>query len=59
MGRGRRMAYPGAIFHCINRGNHHESIYRDDEDYQFMLDSLGEVNNRFGAKIHGYCLMPP
>ena len=23
-----------------------------------MLDSLGEVNNRFGAKIHGYCLMP-
>ena len=58
MGRGRRVTYPGAFFHCINRGNQRESIYRDEQDYQLMLDSLGEVSTRFGARIHGYCLMP-
>jgi len=58
MGRGRRIAYPGAFFHCINRGNQRERIYRDEEDYQFMLESLGTVSTRYGARIHGYCLIP-
>ncbi len=58
MGRSRRIAYPGAFFHCINRGHHRESIYRDEEDCQFMVDSLGEASARFGARIHGYCLIP-
>jgi REP element-mobilizing transposase RayT len=58
MGRGRRIAYPGAFFHCINRGNQREAIYRDDGDYQFMLECLEEVSTRYGAKIHGYCLVP-
>lgn len=57
MGRSRRIAYPGAFFHCINRGNHREPIYRDDEDFQYMLDSLGEASSRLGAKVHGYCLI--
>ncbi len=58
MGRGRRIAFPGAFFHCINRGNHREAIFRTDEDYLYMLDCFEAVSTRYGARIHGYCLMP-
>ncbi len=58
MGRGRRLSFPGAFSHCINRGNRREPIYRDEDDYQQMLKGLGQACERFEVRIHGYCLLP-
>ena len=58
MGRGRRLCFPGAFFHCINRGNRREQIFCEEEDYGQMLKSLGDVCNRYEARIHGFCLIP-
>jgi REP element-mobilizing transposase RayT len=58
MGRGRRICYPGAFFHCINRGDRREKIFCDEDDYDQMLKCLGEVSERYGVLIHGFCLIP-
>ncbi len=58
MGRGLRIYYPGAFFHCINRGNRREKIFCEEKDYQQMLKCLGDACERYGVLVHGYCLIP-
>jgi REP element-mobilizing transposase RayT len=58
MGRCRRICFPGAFYHCINRGNRREQIYRDNSDYQQMLEGLANISSRYKVRIHSYCLMP-
>jgi hypothetical protein len=41
MARKLRIEYPGAIYHVMNRGDHREIIFRDDEDYKRFLIALG------------------
>jgi REP element-mobilizing transposase RayT len=41
----------------MNRGNQRQALYRTDEDYHTMLACLAEATERWGARIHGYCLM--
>lgn len=58
MGRCRRLCFPGAFYHCINRGNRREQIYGDPSDYQQMLEGLEKISSRYKVRIHSYCLMP-
>jgi putative transposase len=58
MGRPRRISFPGAFFHALNRGNHREPVFLDDQDYRQMLHVLGAACERYRVRIHGYCLMP-
>jgi REP element-mobilizing transposase RayT len=57
MARKPRIHFPGAFYHCINRGNQRKQIYFSDDDFLFMLDALANVSGKFGALIHAYCLM--
>jgi hypothetical protein len=43
MARKLRVQYPGAIYHVLNRGDRREAIFKDDEDRQGFLQTLGEV----------------
>jgi hypothetical protein len=38
-----RIEYPGAMYHVMNRGDQREDIFRDDEDRQKFLSTLGEA----------------
>ena len=58
MARKLRLEYPGAIYHVMNRGDRREPIFRDDEDRQCFLGTLGEACARGGWQVHAYCLMP-
>ena len=40
---GLSLAAPGAIYHVINRGDHREDIFRDDEDRKCFLSTPGEA----------------
>ena len=42
MARKLRVEYPGAIYHLMNRGDRREPIFRDDEDRERFLATLGE-----------------
>ena len=43
MSRKLRIEYPGAMYHVMNRGDQREDIFRDEEDRQEFLTTLGEA----------------
>ncbi len=42
MARKLRVEYPGALYHVMNRGDHREAIFRDDNDRGCFRDTLAE-----------------
>lgn len=57
MARPLRIEYDGALYHVTSRGNERKSIFRDDRDRTFFLDTLGQVTRRFHWICYTYCLM--
>ena len=57
MPRKLRIQYPGAMYHVMNRGDQREAIFRDDEDRQRFLVTLGEACQKTEWQVHAYCLM--
>jgi REP element-mobilizing transposase RayT len=58
MARKLRVEYPGAIYHVMNRGDRREPIFKDDEDRQRFLVTLGEACDKTGWQVQALCLMP-
>ncbi len=42
MARKLRIQYPGAIYHVMNRGDHQETIFCDDDDRKLFVATLAE-----------------
>ena len=57
MARKLRVQYPGAIYHVMNRGDRREPIFKDDEDRERFLETLGEACRKTDWQVHAYCLM--
>jgi REP element-mobilizing transposase RayT len=57
MARKVRVEFAGAIYHVMCRGNRQETVFRDDKDCEMFLDTLGEVSERNGWRIHAFVLM--
>jgi putative transposase len=58
MARKPRIHFPGALYHCINRGNQRKPLFFSEDDYRFFLDLLAICTGDFGALVHAFCLMP-
>ena len=56
MSRKVRIEYPGAMYHVMNRGDQREDIFRDDEDRQRFLSTLGEACGK--NQVAGACVLP-
>jgi REP element-mobilizing transposase RayT len=54
MARKLRVQYPDAIYHVMNRGDRREPIFKDDEDRQRFLETLGEACDKTGWQIHTF-----
>jgi len=52
-----RVAFPGALYHLISRGNNRARVFRSDADYEAFLAILEQVVDRFGWVCHSYCLL--
>lgn len=57
MARPLRIEYPGAFYHITTRGVGRQDIFFDEADKQMFLEKLGEVQEKWGLDVHGYCLM--
>ena len=55
--RKKRVEYPGAIYHVMDRGDRREDIFYDDVDRQDFLKTLAEACQKTGWQVHAYCLM--
>ena len=58
MPRNPRIEYAGAVYHVMCRGDHREAIFKGDEDRLLFLETLEQVCERAGWRVHGYVLMP-
>jgi hypothetical protein len=57
MARKFRLQYPGAIYHVMSRGDQREAVFRDGEDRQKLLATLGEAcRNRVACGCPPSCL---
>jgi hypothetical protein len=56
-----RVQYPGAIYHIMNRGDHSESIFRDDGNPGLFVATLAEACGKAECQVHSFCPMsnPP
>jgi REP element-mobilizing transposase RayT len=57
MARPLRIEYPGAFYHVTSRGNEQREIFKSQKDREKFLSYLESAVVRYGAVIHGYCLM--
>jgi putative transposase len=55
--RPRRIEYPGAIYHVMQRGNNKEIIFRNDSDKQFFTAELVITKRMFDFELYGYVLL--
>ena len=51
------MEFAGALYHIMCRGDRREEIFRDDQDRELFLSTLGQVCERCGFVVHSYVLM--
>ncbi|MEX1118008.1 MAG: transposase [Terrimicrobiaceae bacterium] len=58
MARKARVEYAGAVYHVMCRGDRKENIFEDAGDYRRFIETMGQVCNRTGWRIHAYVLMP-
>jgi putative transposase len=57
MARKPRLFYPGAVYHVLLRGNAGQNIFYEKEDRKFFYRLLQEGHEKFGHRIHAFCLM--
>ena len=58
MPRAPRIEFAGAIYHVMNRGDHLEQIFRDDDDRDSLMRTLAETCESAGWVVHSFVLMP-
>lgn len=57
MARKPRLHVPGALYHVILRGNARQDIFHVPQDRHRFHDLLAEGVERFGYRVHAFCLM--
>ncbi len=57
MARKSRIHYPGAVYHVILRGNGGQDIFYSKADRYRLYLLLQEGIERYGHRIHAFCLM--
>jgi putative transposase len=58
MARPLRIEYPNAFYHITSRGNERRAIFGSKGDYDRFLGYFESATERYGARIHCFCLMP-
>ena len=58
MGRPNRISFPGMLTHVIVRGNNKKKIFREDDDYRYLIELLRISKKQMNFKIFTFCLMP-
>ena len=58
MGRPKRAADGGLVYHVLNRANARMTIFEDDEDYAAFEQVLEEAVERTQTRLLAYCVLP-
>ena len=58
MARRKTRFQAGHYYHVYNRGVNQDSIFREDENYRFLLSRVKSYSIKFDIAVIAYCLMP-
>ncbi len=58
MGRSKRAADGGLIYHVLNRSNARLTIFEKESDYEAFEKILEEAVEKYGTQLLAYCIMP-
>ena len=58
MGRPRRIAAGGVVYHVLNRANRRARIFHKPRDYEAFMRVFAEGLERVPCRVMGLCLMP-
>src|SRR5574341_1146614 len=58
MARRKVAFFKGGHYHIYNRGANRQPIFRDDENYRFLLARVKEAAVEQQVSVLAYCLMP-
>ncbi len=57
MPRSARLFIDNACNHIVARGNQQQTVFRDDDDFRFYLNSVHKYKVKYDCRIYAYCLM--
>ncbi len=57
MPRKTRMYLPDVPAHIVQRGNNRDACFFCEDDFRYYKQVLAEGMERYGARLHAYCLM--
>ena len=57
MARKLRIQYEGALYHVMSRRNPGQDLFRNKQDRQLFLKTLGEACTKTDWQVHAWCLM--
>lgn len=58
MPRGPRFVFRNAFYHVFNRGINKQVIFLSAADYNFFLNKLHQLKDKYDHSIYAFCLMP-
>ena len=58
MGRPKRVADGGYVYHVLNRANARSTIFENEADYRAFEQVLEEAVERASTRLLAYCVMP-
>ncbi|TFH72285.1 transposase [Gammaproteobacteria bacterium LSUCC0112] len=57
MARRPRYYIPGMPYHIVQRGNNRSLCFNDSADRRRYLEIWAKISERYGVRVHAYCLM--
>lgn len=57
MPRQPRIDIAGEVYHIVNRANGREFVFRTDDDYLSVIQTLEETLGRYPLDIYAFCIM--
>ena len=58
MSRKPRELSSTGFYHIFFRGINHQSLFEEDNDFHFFINTLTSLKNDLYFELHAYCLMP-
>ena len=52
-----RLTFEGGVYHATCKCNNNEFSFKDDDDFQTLLDKIDTAREKYGVKVHAFCLL--
>ena len=55
--RSPRLSFKNGVYDATCKCNNNEFSFKDDDDFQTLLDKIDKARKKYSVKVHAFCLM--